>query len=146
MKEIGKVIKVEGDQATIFIKRGTACGNCGKCQVGREKLEMVMTTDNNVGAQVGDEVEIELENINLITATAIAYGFPLFALTIGIFGGYYGFLALGLNDNTAQVIGAISGLVGLTASYAVIKYKDESIKKMNKFKPVIVGIKTKDSI
>jgi hypothetical protein len=43
-------------------------------------------------------------------------------------------------------LGAIIGLVALAASYAVIKYKDESIKKMKKFKPVIVGIKTKCNI
>jgi len=146
MKETGKVIKVEGDQATILIKRGTACGSCGNCHVGREKLEMIMTTENSIGAQVGDEVEIELENINFLTATAIAYGFPLAALTVGIFAGYYGFLTLGLNEDTAQVIGAVLGLLGLAISYAVIKFKEESIKKMNKFKPVIVGIKEKDSI
>ncbi|HYE80785.1 MAG TPA: SoxR reducing system RseC family protein [Clostridia bacterium] len=146
MKEIGKVIKVEEDQATIMIRRGTACGECGACQVGREKLEMMMTADNSVGAQVGDEVEIDLENMNFMTAMLIAYGFPLIALIAGIFGGYYGMLALGLNDSTAQALGAILGLVALAASYAVIRYKEESIKKLRKFKPVIVGIKTKDSI
>jgi positive regulator of sigma E activity len=107
---------------------------------------MVMIADNNVGAQVDDEVEIELENMNFMTAMLIAYGFPLFALMAGIFGGYYGLLALGLSDGTAQALGAVVGLVALAISYAVIKYKDESIKKMKKFKPVIVGIKAKDSI
>lgn len=146
MKEIGKVIKIEEDQATIMIQRSTACGECGNCQVGREKLQMVMTADNEVGAMVGDEVEIDLENVNFMTAMLIAYGFPLLALMVGIFGGYYGMLALGLSDSTAQALGSIIGLVALAASYAVIKYKDDSIKKMKKFKPVIVGIKTKDSI
>lgn len=146
MKEIGKVIKVEEDQATIIIKRGTACGECGNCQVGREKLEMVMVADNDVGAQVGDEVEIELENMNFMTAMLIAYGFPLVALVLGIVGGYYGFLAFGINENTAQVAGAALGLIALAVSYFVIKLKDESIKKMKKFKPIIVGIKSKDSI
>ncbi len=107
---------------------------------------MVMIADNNVGAQVDDEVEIELENMNFMTAMLIAYGFPLLALMAGIFGGYYGLLTLGLSDNMAQALGAILGLIALAASYAVIKYKDESIRKMKKFKPVIVGIKAKDSI
>lgn len=107
---------------------------------------MVMTADNNVGAEVGDEVEIDLENMNFMTAMLIAYGFPLLALMAGIFGGYYGLLALGYNDNTAQALGAIIGIVALAASYVVIKYKDESIRKMKKFKPVIVGKKAKDSI
>lgn len=145
MKEIGKVINIENNQATILINRSTACGECGKCQVGRDKLEMVMTADNNVGAKVGDEVEISLENINFMTAMLIAYGFPLIALIAGILGGYYGLLALGFNDDIAQAAGAIIGIVVLAASYIVIKFKDESIKKMNKFKPVIVGIRDKYS-
>ncbi|HOE57836.1 MAG TPA: SoxR reducing system RseC family protein [Bacillota bacterium] len=146
MKEIGKVIKAEEDQVVIFIKRGTACGDCGKCQVGKEKLGMVMTTDNTVGAQEGDEVEIELENINLMVATLIAYGFPLFALAAGIIGGYYGSLVFGLKDNNAQAIGAALGLAFLAASYIIIKYKDKSISKIKKLKPVITGIRPKDSI
>lgn len=146
MKETGKVIKVEGNQATVFIKRGTACGECGKCQVGKEKLEMIMTTDNIADARVGDEVEIELENMNFMIAAAIAYGFPLIALMTGILGGYYGFLALGFNRDVSQAVGAVFGLIALAASYGVIRYKDKKIKKMQKFKPVIVGIRSKDSI
>lgn len=114
--------------------------------MGREKLEMVMTADNYVGAQVGDEVEIDLENMNFMTAMLIAYGFPLAALIAGIFGGYYSLLALGFSDGMAQGLGSVIGLVALAISYAVIKYKEASIKKMRKFKPVIVGIKTKDNI
>lgn len=144
MREIGKVVKIEDNQATILFVRGTACGECGKCQVGKDKLEMVMTADNDVGAQVGDEVEIELENMNFMTAVTIAYGFPLLALAAGIFGGYYGSLALGIEDNIAQGIGAVLGIASLAVSYIVIKFKDESISKMKKFKPVIIGIKTKN--
>jgi len=107
---------------------------------------MVMVADNNVGARVDDEVEIELENMNFMSAMLIAYGFPLLALIVGIFGGYYGLLALGFNDNMSQALGAIIGLIALAISYAVIKLKEESIKKMRKFKPVIVGIKSRDSI
>lgn len=107
---------------------------------------MVMVADNNIGAQIGDEVEIDLENMNFMTAMLIAYGFPLVALIAGIFIGYYGLLALGLSDGMSQGLGSIIGLVALAISYAVIKSKEDSIKKMRKFKPVIVGIKTKDSI
>ncbi|HQJ37049.1 MAG TPA: SoxR reducing system RseC family protein, partial [Bacillota bacterium] len=84
--------------------------------------------------------------MNFMTAVTIAYGFPLLALAAGIFGGYYGSLALGLKDNTAQAIGVALGLAALAVSYVIIKFKDESIKKMKKFKPVIIGIRTKDSI
>jgi positive regulator of sigma E activity len=105
-----------------------------------------MTAENTVGAQVGDEVEIDMENVSFMTAMLIAYGFPLVALMVGIFGGYYGLLALGLSEGMSQGLASIIGLIALAISYAVIKYKEDSIKKMRKFKPVIVGIKTKDSI
>jgi sigma-E factor negative regulatory protein RseC len=107
---------------------------------------MVMVADNNVGAQLGDEVEIELENMNFMTAMMIAYGFPLIALIAGIFGGYYGALALGVSDGTSQAIGALTGLAAMAVSYAVIKFKEESIKRMKKFKPIIIGVRSKDSI
>ena len=38
MREIGKVVKIEGNQAIISFTRGTACGECGKCQVARIDL------------------------------------------------------------------------------------------------------------
>ncbi len=82
MKEIGKVVKIEEDQATILITRGTACGDCGKCQVGRDKLEMIMTADNNVGAQVGDEVEIELENMKDNSKVAVEADYVVLALGV----------------------------------------------------------------
>lgn len=146
MKEIGKVIGVEDDLATVRIVRSTACGECGVCQVGRDKLEMIMTVDNNAGAKIGDEVEVDMENVNFLTVMLIAYGFPLLALIVGIFGGYYGIMALGLGEKTAQIFSAFLGLAALATSYGVIKYKEESIKKIKKFKPIIVGIKTKDNI
>ncbi len=107
---------------------------------------MVMTAENNIGAQIGDEVEIELENMNFMTAMLIAYGFPLVALILGIMGGYYGLLAAGFNSDTAQTLGAVSGLLALAVSYIVIKLKDKSIRNMKKLKPIIVGIKGKDNI
>jgi sigma-E factor negative regulatory protein RseC len=81
-----------------------------------------------------------------MTAVTIAYGFPLLALMAGIFGGYYGILALGLEEDMAQVIGAALGLSALAVSYIIIKLKDKSIKKMKKFKPVITGIRKKENI
>ncbi len=107
---------------------------------------MVMTAENNIGAKVGDEVEIDLENMNFMTAMLIVYGFPLAALVIGIFGGYYGLLALGFSDSMSQGLGSVIGILALAASYVVIKSKDDAIKKMKRFKPVIVGIKPKDNI
>jgi len=142
MRETGKVIEVTGNYAKILINRGTACGNCGACQVGREKLEMVLTAENNIGAKVGDSVEIDLEAMNLLSAALIAYGIPLLALMAGIVGGYYGFAALGISEGISQALASISGLIAMGVSYTAIKINESKIEKMKKFRPVLVGKKT----
>lgn len=105
---------------------------------------MVMTAENEIGAELGDVVEIDLETMNLLSAAIIAYGLPLLALIIGILGGYYGLLFLGLSDNVSQALAALSGLTAMAVSYAAIKMNEGRIEKMKKFRPVLVGIKPKD--
>jgi sigma-E factor negative regulatory protein RseC len=139
MRETGKVIEVSGNYAKILIKRGTACGDCGACQVGREKLEMVMTAENVIGADVGDSVEIDLETMNLLSAALIAYGLPLVALIVGIVGGYYGFLYFGMSIGTSQVIASFLGLILMAVVYIAIKKNESKIERMKKFRPVLVG-------
>lgn len=141
MRETGKVIEVNGDYVKILIKRGTACGSCGACQVGREKLEMIMTAENVIGAEIGDTVEVDLETTDLITAALIAYGLPLVALIAGIVGGYYGFLYFGISSNSSQVIASFLGLVLMAVVYIAVKMNESKIEKMKKFKPVLVGKK-----
>lgn len=105
---------------------------------------MIMTAENEIGAELGDIVEIDLETMNLLSATLIAYGIPLLALIIGIFAGYYGFLALGFSDGISQGFGAVIGLAGMAASYMLIKMNESKIEKMKKFKPILVGKKSEN--
>lgn len=105
---------------------------------------MVLTADNDVGADIGDTVEIELETVNLLSASLIAYGLPLLSLMLGIFAGYFGLLALGMSDGISQAVGAFTGLIAMALTFAAIKYNEDKIKNMKKFKPQLVGVKPKD--
>lgn len=140
MKETGKVIGIEEDYAKILIKRHTACGDCGACQVGREKLDMILTAENRVHAQVGDEVEIDIENTNFLAAVLIGYGIPLLGLLAGVLLGYYVSPLLGIGYNTGQGIAGITGLLFMGGAYYMIKLNEDKIKRLKKFNPSIIRI------
>jgi sigma-E factor negative regulatory protein RseC len=134
------VIGLEGHKAKIKLQRHTACGDCGACQVSKNQLTMIFDADNNVGAKTGDFVEIDMESVDLLSAVVLIYVYPLIALITGIFAGYYGMLALGIEDRAAQGFGAIIGILAAAMIYAIIKLKENKLKSMKKYKPTITSI------
>lgn len=144
MIEVGKVIDIENGNAKVHVARHAACGDCGACQIGKDNLNMILTAENNVGAKIGDFVQIELLTENFLFASFILYGIPLIALIFGISIGYYIFKTLGYPDGTSQLIAALSGMVLLSLSYLVIKSNESRIKEIKRFKPLLVKIVEKD--
>jgi len=140
MKEVGRIIEINDDMAKILIVRHIACGNCGACQVGKENLNMILTTENTVGGKPGDLVEIELKTENFLYASFIMYGIPLIGLIIGLIGGYYSGRIFGFDENISQIIAAFAGILFISISYICIKALDPKIKKMSKFKPVLIRV------
>ncbi|MDF2533084.1 MAG: hypothetical protein K0Q65_2665, partial [Clostridia bacterium] len=134
------VVGLEGDKAKIKLQRHTACGDCGACQVSKNQLTLVLDAENNVGAKTGDFVELDMETVDLLSAVVLIYVYPLIALIIGIFAGYYGMLALGIGDKAAQGFGAVIGILAAALIYAVIKLKESKLKTMKKYKPTITSI------
>ena len=125
MKEIGIVEELKGKNAKVLIKRHAACGDCGACQVGKEKMTMEATVRNAAGAQVGDTVSVEMEFANVIKATSIMYGIPLIAFVVGCAAGYFA---------------AVTGILLTVISYLVIRVFDKKGKFNSKYEPVITEI------
>lgn len=140
MMQTGLVIGLEGNMAKIRMQRHTACGDCGACMVSKNQLNVTLEAENTVGAKTGDFVEINMETIDFLSAVMLIYVFPLITLIVGIFAGYYGFLALGIADRVAQGYGAIIGILAAGLTYLIIKLNEDKIKMMQKFKPAISHI------
>ncbi len=144
MKQTGVVIGIEGDKAKIKMQRHTACGDCGACQVSKNQLNLTLEAENRVGAATGDFVEVDMETMDFLSAVIMVYLFPLIAMVVGIFAGYYGVLFMGFADKTAQGIGAVVGILAAALTYLVIKLKEDKLKGMKKYKPVISNIVEKE--
>lgn len=142
MQEIGKVLSVSGKKARVLINRHAACGDCGACQIGREKMTMETDADNPIGAKTGEDVLVEMQFVSVLQATAIAYGLPLLALLAGAFAGWAAAPGLGLD----QVLTAFfAGLVCVALCYAGIAVCERHGCFHTKYRPVITALADPDA-
>ncbi|MFU0801141.1 MAG: SoxR reducing system RseC family protein [Xylanivirga thermophila] len=137
MKELGRIVDIEGSYAIVSVKRSEACSKCGACEMGTTDKETRLKIQNDLKGTVGDMVEIELPAQQFLKASAILYLIPLVALLIGVFSGYAIGNNLGING---ELTGAILGIILTAVTYLVIKMMDPVFRKTNKFLPQMVGI------
>ncbi|MBY5963163.1 SoxR reducing system RseC family protein [Marinobacter nauticus] len=88
--ETGKVVALAGDQVWVQTIRTSACQSCSaRSGCGQRALAAVsggranqVLVDNSVGARVGDEVVIGLDEQSLLNASLIIYGLPLVLMVL----------------------------------------------------------------
>ncbi len=88
--ETGKVVALVGDQVWVQTIRTSACQSCSaRSGCGQRALAAVsggranqVLVDNSVGARVGDEVVIGLDEQSLLNASLIIYGLPLVLMVL----------------------------------------------------------------
>lgn len=137
MEEVGKVISTSGNKAKVLINRSAACGECGACHIGKEKMTMETTALNQIKAEPGQEVYVEMRVLNVLTATGIAYGIPMIFFFVGILLGWF----LAPVFHVEQVLWAfISGIVLTVLAYLVIYLLEKKGIFNLKFQPVITHL------
>ena len=86
----GLVHTVKDDLVVATIHRKEACGECRACLSGMTKTEMDIEAKNLCDAEIGDWVELELQENAFFNAVVIMYGLPFIGFIAGVVGGYYG--------------------------------------------------------
>ena len=129
MAEIGKVIDIEKNKVVVSLERKEACAKCRACSAGMKKEEMLIRAENICGADIGDKVEIVLEEADFIKAVLIMYGFPFIMFMIGLLGTYYGLS--GANIANPELLSFIVGLVLVAVSYGIIKSQEKRWRSGN---------------
>ena len=72
------------DKAEVEVLRGTACGDdCGSCEVCHYASKIRVEARNDVGAQLGDRVEIEARTSRVLGAAVLVYVVPFVLFFIG---------------------------------------------------------------
>jgi sigma-E factor negative regulatory protein RseC len=114
------------------MKRHSACASCGKCITSSESKDIIVEVDNSIGAKVGDFVEVNMDSINVLKATAIVYLFPLAVFMIGTIISYYLF--------KNEVISAVVGLISMSITFLILKKNDKKFRDSKEYIPVVTRI------
>lgn len=78
MEIVGTVVELNGEDATVSVKRVSACGeNCANCGGMCETTNTTTVAKNTAEARVGDTVKIESESASVIRAAVILYIVPV---------------------------------------------------------------------
>lgn len=81
MKEVGTVIKAEGDLCRISVRRKSACGeNCASCKATCSSREHICTAKNSVGAKTGDKVVVETDSRKVLKWAFLVYILPILVI------------------------------------------------------------------
>ncbi|MCL2574200.1 MAG: SoxR reducing system RseC family protein [Defluviitaleaceae bacterium] len=129
MGEIGKVIEIVGEEIVVSHRRTGACASCKICARGQDDNEMIMRAKNDCDAEIGDYVEVELQEGALLKAVSMAYGIPLVAMMAGF---VIGFLIGG------EIVAFSVGIVFMGVAYVFIKVLEKSGRLAKKYVPVAV--------
>ncbi len=127
MGEIGEVVGKEADRLVVKMKRTEACAKCRACSAGLESKDMIIKAVNMCGGNIGDKVEVVLDNSNFMKAAVIMYGIPFVAFMTGIFAGYYG--ALRYSIGSPELVGIVLGIVLVVITYISIRTQEYRFKK-----------------
>ncbi len=143
MNQQGYIIEiVDNKTAKLKMQRHSACASCGKCQtLSSESKEILVEVDNSIGAKPGDHVEVNMENMNVLKATALAYAVPLIFLLVGTIVSYFMLdMIISTQGIIVELISGIIGIILMLLSYVILKRNDSKFRDSRKFIPVITKI------
>ncbi len=112
--ETGKVVAVTGDRAWVQTIRASACESCSaRSGCGQRVLASAsggranqVLVRNHLGAVVGDEVSVAIEESALLSASLLVYALPLLLMVLGAVAGQQWLPA----QDAGAIAGAITGL------------------------------------
>ncbi len=140
MKHWGTVIQVKNTMARVLIDRKTSCSNCNGCIMGKENKNLEIEAINTVNAEIGQLVEVDIEENNFLLAILIAYGIPFIALMGGILIATLILNNLNLNINI-EIAAALNGFLLMGLTYLIIRRKEDDLKHSKRYTPIISKIK-----
>lgn len=122
MIEIGVVDKIKKNYATVVFPRKQACENCKMCMKNRSEMSVFVIVDNELDAKIGDKVEVELGNRDILKSAFYVYLIPVILITLS-------FVILYAQAEWVQIIGVC---VSALLSFGIIVLIDKYNKKNNR--------------
>jgi len=138
IEDIGKVVKIDGDQAYVEVERSSACAQCGLQEAEELAIggKVVLEAYNLAGAKSGDRVKVQVRTGSYMKASLYFYGIPVLFLIIGAIAGAYAATILRKSSDTMSALFAMGGLV---VGFIILFLLRKSSNK-TEYMPVVVEV------
>lgn len=145
IEQSAKVLRTQGDEVAIEVRRQTACGSCSaKAGCGKSLLDnvfkikpLLLTIPNTIGARENDDVIVGLNESAILQASFYLYFFPLFMMMI--FAIAAGYLLSNQNSEIFTIVAAVIGLLAGSRMSSIILNRKEK-NKSEFFQPTLIKI------
>ena len=136
MTNKGIVTAVSGDELTVIFERHEACGDCHACMHGSTDCAK-HTVKLRGKANVGDRVVVEMDDSQVMAASATAYLIPFAGLAAGLALGYVlGGVITAING---ELLMALTGVAGTAVAYVIMRALDPKLSR-GRWEPRIVSV------
>ena len=122
----GVVKEVQGEELVVVFERHEACGDCHACMHGSEDCAK-HTIKIKGKAEVGDLIEVEMDDSHVVAATAFAYMVPFVGFMLGMLCGWA--LSLVITAINGELMIAMSAVVGTGLAFVGMRFLDPFFSK-----------------
>jgi len=143
MRHVGKIIAVNGNIAEIEITKSNQCAGCTACNMWDTKGPLQLLARNNLQAQIGDRVEVEVAPAQVVSSSLIVFLFPLLARMLGYWLGAQLAPGFRLRGESGGILGS---LIFLVASFGGIFIYDRFVLNKNKTNARIESVVSRQTI
>ena len=130
----GTVVEKEGTALGIVFERPAACANCSGCF--NKHCSRVQIIGE---AEIGDTVEVEMPDANLVKASALMYIIPVCTFLLGLGIGYLVYQRGGIalaEDLFYAICGVIACALGLFTVWLI----DKKLGQKHRLQPKIIAV------
>ena len=130
MIRTGFVKEKKGDQLRVCFDRPEACEGCKGCAKGLLPKKELLTITGQ--AEVGDMVDVEMPEAQMLKASMLAYAMPLALFLIG--------LGVGSAARLSDGVTALVALACLALGYLAARVIDKKLGRWPRWKTAIVNV------
>ncbi len=141
IKEEGIVESISQGKAAVRIQKGSQCKNCSSregCGVIRWAGDMQIDLENELGAEVGDFVEISLPTRSLMKLSLLVYLLPVLALILGAYLGRL--IGTEVLQSDSAVISVVCGAIAMGATFLSLRWVDRRVQVSSGYRPRMTRI------
>lgn len=139
MERIGIIVEENGGFSKVKLMRHSACGSCGACSMGDDSKDVFLVARNQIGAKIGEFVEVGMPTAGILSAAFIMYMLPLAALFLGL-----GLGVLGFDSPNEELLSGGLGFFFMALTFLWIKKHEKNITKNDKYNAQILSIVQKN--